>query len=94
MEGIPLPHWCRVGSTMVAMVGHLGQIRLIVTLRDTWLQIVRFPRVSEGLNPGWIQSTPRPGSRLHARLPGVHASLMLQLYSRYIPLTFLLVLLR
>ena len=41
---------------MVAMVGHLGQIRLIVTLRDTWLQIVRFPRVSEGLNPGWIQS--------------------------------------
>ena len=69
---------------MVAMVGHLGQIRLIVTLRDTWLQIMRFPRVSEGLNPGWIQShtstwfmTTRIPAR-RARQP--HASAVFPLY--------------
>ena len=57
-------------------------------------EIMRFHRVSERLNPAGSSPTPQPGSRLHICLPDVRASLMLWLYSRYIPLTFLLVLLR
>ena len=57
-------------------------------------EIMRFHRVSERLNPAGSSPTPRPGSRLHICLPDVRASLMLWLYSRYILLTFLLVLLR